>query len=253
MPTAPARRGLQLAVHRAALASPASAVPTAFQQWSTLTTVAAVNHSGHRNLNAIQNITMNANTNLNSGSPSIMALSSRRRIHSSQRRTNTLAEHPEALAPPTMEPARAPLSVLPLAMILRSLATTTVSSSPLLLKPSLRIMTALAHTKNPVLSPDSNPVLRYALKKTFYAQFCAGENGVEVRQTIGGLKKIGFTGVILGYAKEVVLSEKQARALAEGKIGEETDECIREEIEPWAQGTLETVRLAQTGDFVALK
>jgi len=114
-------------------------------------------------------------------------------------------------------------------------------------------MTALAHTKNPLLSPDTNPLLRYALKKTFYAQFCAGEHAFEVRRTIHGLKSIGFTGVILGYAKEVVLSEKQARALAEGKVGEETEECIREEIEPWAQGTLETVRLAQPGDFVALK
>lgn len=114
-------------------------------------------------------------------------------------------------------------------------------------------MNALAHTKNPLLSPDTNPLLRYALKQTFYAQFCAGEHALEVRRTIDGLKNIGFTGVILGYAKEVVLSEKQARALAEGKVGEETEECIREEIEPWAQGTLETVRLAQPGDFVALK
>lgn len=242
---APTGRGLQLALRRAALASPASAVPTAFQQWSTLTTVAAVNHSSHRDLKAQPSFTF--------GSLSAMPPSARRRIHSSKRRANTLAEYPEALAPPAMEPARAPLSVLPLAMILRSLATTTVSSSPLLLSPSLRIMAALAHTKNHILSPDSNPLLRFALKKTFYAQFCAGENAVEVRQTIGGLKNIGFTGVILGYAKEVVLSEKQALALAEGKVGEETDECIREEIEPWAQGTLETVRLAQPGDFVALK
>jgi hypothetical protein len=114
-------------------------------------------------------------------------------------------------------------------------------------------MAALANAHNPLLSPDRNPILRYFLKKTFYAQFCAGENAAEVRHTIDGLKNIGFTGVILGYAKEVVLSESQARDLAAGKVGEETDECIRNEIAPWAQGTLETVRLAQPGDFVALK
>ena len=178
----------------------------------------------------------------------------RRPIHSSERRTNTLADFPDAiLPPPATEPSRAPLSVLPLAMIIRSLGTTTVSSSPFLLNPSLHVMAALAHSRNPILSPDRNPFLRYFLKKTFYAQFCAGENPVEVRQTIDGLKQIGFTGVILGYAKEVVLSEAQARDMAAGKAGEETEECIRNEIEPWTQGTLETVRLAQPGDFVALK
>lgn len=186
--------------------------------------------------------------------PAYPTPSLRRPIHSSERRTSTLAEHPDAMMPPpATEPSRAPLSVLPLAMIIRSLGTTTVSSSPVLLNPSLHLMAALAHSRNPLLSPDRNPLLRYFLKKTFYAQFCAGENPIEVRQTIDGLKQIGFTGVILGYAKEVVLSEAQARDLASGKAGQETEECIRNEIEPWTQGTLETVRLAQPGDFVALK
>lgn len=243
--TAATRRALQFNRHRAALASSASAVPAASQQWSVFTTAAAVNQRSHDDLKT----GASSDTRL----PSAMPASARRRIHSSQRRTNTVVELPEAVAPPVMEPVRAPLSVLPLAMILRSLATTTVSSSPLLLSPSLRIMTVLAQTKSSMFSPDTNPLLRYALKKTFYTQFCAGENAIEVRRTITGLKGIGFTGVILGYAKEVVLSEQQRRALAEGKIGEETDECIREEIEPWAQGTMETVRLAQSGDFVALK
>lgn len=239
------RRAVHLARHQAALASPAGAVLFAFQRWPTSTAMAVTRHGSHDDLKTGASFSFR--------SLFAMSASARRYIHSSQRRTNTAAELPEADAPPSMEPARAPLSVLPLAMVLRSLATTTVSSSPLLLSPSLRILTVLAHTKNPALSPDKNPVLRYALKKTFYAQFCAGENAAEVRQTIADLKNIGFTGVILGYAKEVVLSEKQTRALAEGKVGEETDECIREELEPWAQGTMETVRLAQTGDCVALK
>ncbi|KAK0391778.1 hypothetical protein NLU13_1277 [Sarocladium strictum] len=135
---------------------------------------------------------------------------------------------------------RAPLSVLPLSMVLRSLATTTVSSSPMLLSPSLAIMGVLAHSTNPLLNPDRNPILRWFLKNTFYAQFCAGENAAEVRQTIARLKGIGFTGVLLGYAKEVVLSDKQAENLASGKLGEETEELIKAEIAPWAEGTLET-------------
>lgn len=112
-------------------------------------------------------------------------------------------------------------------------------------------MSVLANTSSSVLNPDKNPLLRYFLKKTFYAQFCAGENPVEVSKTIAGLKDIGFTGVILCYAREVVLSGSQAKSL--GVLDEETEDCVKNEIIPWAEGTLETVRLAEPGDFVALK
>lgn len=114
-------------------------------------------------------------------------------------------------------------------------------------------MSLLAHTTNPLLNPDRNPALRFMLKNTFYAQFCAGETPREVRQTINGLKGIGFSGVILGYAREVVLTEAQTKDLASCGEGAVAEECIRNEIIPWAAGTLETVRLAQPGDFVALK
>lgn len=207
-----------------------------------------VNHHRYHTLNNNNEATAAVTTT------STMSPAARRRIHSSERRTSTLADFPDAaVTPPPMEPSRAPLSVLPLVMILRSLATTTVSSSPLLLGPSLQIMSVLANTGNPLLHPDTNPLLRFFLKKTFYAQFCAGENSVEVRGTIDRLKNIGFTGVILGYAKEVVMPESKAKDLAAGKVLEETEDTINNEILPWAQGTLETVRLAQPGDFVALK
>jgi proline dehydrogenase len=115
-------------------------------------------------------------------------------------------------------------------------------------------MGALASTQNPILSPDRNPLLRFFLKHTFYAQFCAGENSVEVRRTVQNLREIGFTGVILAYAKEVVLTDAQTKALAAaGSEGEETEECIRNELKPWAEGTMETVRLTSEGDFVGLK
>lgn len=115
-------------------------------------------------------------------------------------------------------------------------------------------MGALAHSQNPLLNPDRNPLLRYFLKHTFYAQFCAGENSTEVCRTVRGLRDIGFTGVILAYAKEVVLTDAQTKALAAaGKEGEETEECIRSELKPWAEGTLETVRMTCSGDFVGLK
>ncbi|KAI1756836.1 proline dehydrogenase [Xylaria castorea] len=150
-------------------------------------------------------------------------------------------------------PRPAPLSVLPLVTVLRTLASTTISSSRILLPPSLSIMSMLAHSNQALLNPDKNPFLRWFLKKTFYAQFCAGENAVEVRRTVDGLKRIGFAGVILGYAREVVLTDAQTRDLSSCEEGPEAKECVRNEIEPWAAGTLETLQLAKPGDFVALK
>lgn len=116
----------------------------------------------------------------------------------------------------------------------------------------MAIMTALAHSTNPILNPDRNFLLRYLLKKTFYAQFCAGENEREVRQTIDGLKNVGFRGVILGYAKEVVLKDEEKKNLATFD-GSARKEATANEIRAWAEGTLETVRLTAAGDFVALK
>ncbi|KAI1812575.1 proline dehydrogenase [Poronia punctata] len=150
-------------------------------------------------------------------------------------------------------PKLAPLSVLPLSAVLRTLASTTISSSPLLLGPSLAVMTALAYSNRTLLNTDKNPILSWLLKKTFYAQFCAGENAAEVRRTVDGLKKIGFTGVILGYGREIVLRGTDEDNLAVCEEGPVAEECIRNEVNPWAAGTMQTLRLAQPGDFVALK
>ncbi|KAK7757062.1 proline dehydrogenase [Diatrype stigma] len=164
---------------------------------------------------------------------------------------------PQATA---LKDSPSPLAVLPLPTILRTLLSTTVSSSPWLLPPSLKIMSAMAHSDAALLNPDRNPLLRHLLKKTFYAQFCAGENAAEVRRTVLGLKAIGFHGVIMGYAREVVLTQAQQDALAAGggasSSAEVEAECVRHEVEPWKQGNLETLRVAQPGpggDFVALK
>ncbi|KAH7034632.1 FAD-linked oxidoreductase-like protein [Microdochium trichocladiopsis] len=148
---------------------------------------------------------------------------------------------------------RSPLAVLPLATVLRTLVTSTISSSRLLLPPSLAVMTLLAHSNNAILNPERNRLLNWFLKKTFYAQYCAGENAAEVKATLAGLNKIGFTGVILNYAREVVLTESQSKNLTPCDTGAEAEECIRNEINPWLKATLATVQIAQPHDFVALK
>lgn len=107
-------------------------------------------------------------------------------------------------------------------------------------------MSALANASSPMLNPDRNRLLRFFLKKTFYAQFCAGENAPEVRRTIASLKDIGFTGVILGYAKEDWPTGEQAGDVA-------AEESVSTEIDQWATGNMQTVLMAAPGDFVALK
>jgi proline dehydrogenase len=137
--------------------------------------------------------------------------------------------------------------------LLRSYLITTVSSLPILLRPSLAALSFLAHAKSPLFSADTNPLIRMALKKTLYAQFCAGETPGEIRSTVAQLKQMGYAGVILGYAKEVVLEGRDAEALDARPDCVEQERCNAEEIATWKNGNLETVRLADKGDFVALK
>lgn len=103
-----------------------------------------------------------------------------------------------------------------------------------------------------MLNPDRNHVLGYMLRKTIYEQFCAGETAEEVRERINHLKEMGYSGVILGYAKEVVLDGDEVQAL-ETRDVEQHAEASQDEVRQWKEGTMQTVELAEEGDFVALK
>lgn len=56
---------------------------------------------------------------------------------------------------------------------------------------------------------------------------------------------MGFQGIILAYAKEIVL--EKGTAVEDGKSDEAKD------VEAWKKGTLETVRLADRDGYAALK
>jgi hypothetical protein len=114
-------------------------------------------------------------------------------------------------------------------------------------------MTFLAHTTSPILNPDRNRLLHFLLKRTFYAQFCAGETPPEVRRTIADLKDIGFKGVILGHAKEVVLSKEEAESLDAQPAALDQAEVDAGDVATWRENTISTVELTERGDFVALK
>lgn len=93
-----------------------------------------------------------------------------------------------------------------------------------------------------VFQPAKNPLLRFILKQTFYAQFCVGESRPEVSRSIRSIKETGYSGVILEYALEVLESK-------DVPIAEDTSR----EIETWRKGMLETVSMTSAGDFVGLK
>ncbi len=150
------------------------------------------------------------------------------------------------------DPKYQPLSLLPLAMIIRSLATSTVSSSPKLLAISLSLLRFLAHSETKFLNPDHNSFLRYILNNVLYKQFCAGENAEQVAETLAQVKRIGFTGAILAYAKETPNDDAEDGS-ANSEMGLDPREKADRQISTWLENSLETVRLATAGDFVALK
>ncbi|CAF9929595.1 MAG: proline dehydrogenase [Alectoria fallacina] len=147
------------------------------------------------------------------------------------------------------QPSR-PLSLLPLPILLRSYALTALSSYPLLLSPSLRLLSLVAHSSSAFLNPDRNPLLHYLLKKTFYAQFCAGETKNEVQKTVKGLKCMGYRGVILAYGKEIVLEKGEK---IDTSSSQSADPTAEKDVHDWKEGTLQTVEMAEDGDMIGLK
>lgn len=156
-----------------------------------------------------------------------------------------------------------PLSALPTRVLLRSLLVATVSSKPLLLRSSLWLMSILSKQNSGfLLNVDRNPILHGILKKTFYEQFCAGENGAETKATIRELKDMGFRGVIMTYAKETVFDHRTnsqqglgVAVLESQKNGEPVDPKLARcaNIETWRKGTVETVEQLEDGDYLAVK
>ncbi|KAJ5495879.1 hypothetical protein N7539_000995 [Penicillium diatomitis] len=152
---------------------------------------------------------------------------------------------PSSTSSPPRRALKAPLAKLPLSSVLRSLLILSVSSSSLLLKPCIFALSQLAHPRSALLDVSKNPLLNLIVKHTIYKQFNAGENKAEVQQSIQNIKSLGCRGVLLGYAREVLVGE--------GQQGARDEKAALAEIQTWLDGTLRTVDMAQEGDFVALK
>lgn len=159
--------------------------------------------------------------------------------------STTTLQHQVSASLQSTSSSSTPLAKLPLSTVLRSLVILSVSSSSLLLKPCIFALSTLAHPKSALLDVARNPLLNAVVKHTIYKQFNAGENKVEVQRSIRDIKSLGYRGVLLGYAREVLVGE--------GQVDPFDEQLAREEIQTWLDGTLKTVDMAQEGDFVALK
>jgi hypothetical protein len=155
--------------------------------------------------------------------------------------------------------AEHPLSVMPTHMLLRSLFIATVSSNKFLLLPSLRLLSFFAKpNRSFVFNVDRNPVLKAILKRTLYNQFCAGETEKETRACVQQLKDLGFKGVILTFAKEMVFDTKSKSSNHHSSTPEKYHElqaAVTDDtnIEAWRVGTLKTADLISEGDILAIK
>jgi proline dehydrogenase len=120
-----------------------------------------------------------------------------------------------------------------------------------LLRPSLALIGLMSRSQAAILNPDRNPFLNKLMRWTLYNHFAAGTSREEVAKTSAEIKGMGC-GVILGYAKEVVLQDPTGAA---DKDKSQTDylACHYEAVEEWKQGTLKTLRMIGPGDFLYVK
>lgn len=82
-------------------------------------------------------------------------------------------------------------------------------------------------------------MLRFLLRETFYKQFCAGENKAQIQQCTEQLRGLGYSGVVLEYALEV--------------LGDPKDSDTVEDVEVWRKSMLQSVDVLGSGDMVGLK
>ncbi|KAF5020473.1 hypothetical protein F66182_7512 [Fusarium sp. NRRL 66182] len=152
---------------------------------------------------------------------------------------------PKVQVSPTEEPS--PLSTIPIRVLLRSVALTTVMANRWLLSPCLAFIALITQSKSAFLNPDKNPVLNRMLQWTIYNQFCAGNSIPEVKNTVKYIKNLGFHGIILGYSKDVVLDPSVE--LPQTDVEDYPAECYGM-IDEWKRGNVETLGMIESGDLL---
>lgn len=147
------------------------------------------------------------------------------------------------------------LSLLPLSHLLRNIVISSACSSPTFSKLSYRILKWILDSPSSLHHPPNkkrlSPSLKWILKKTLYAHFCAGENFAEIKKTLRELKALQYDGVILEYALEILDTDE--RGENEGRRDGSTEDSNEEVMTTWKRGMLETIDMIEPGNFVGLK
>lgn len=102
------------------------------------------------------------------------------------------------------------------------------------------LLSVIANSSSPLFNPDKNPIVGIPVRKLIYDHFVAGDCEAEVKKTVRQMKRVGFKGVILGYAKELAADEGVV-------VNEEAD------VRAWREGYERTMNMIGEGDFMAVK
>ncbi|KAK8151664.1 FAD-linked oxidoreductase-like protein [Phyllosticta citrichinensis] len=158
---------------------------------------------------------------------------------------------PPAEEPPSPSLPQHVLSYLPFSHIVKTYLITLALANPFLYRLCFSALHLLAYPPLPVLDPDRNRALGYILKKTFYSQFCAGQSKAEVERTAARVRSVGYDGLSLEFALEVLLDDIESSS-ADKTPAADSKETARQ-IETWRTGALQTVKMVREGEFAALK
>lgn len=173
-------------------------------------------------------------------------------LHRSARNSDTIASGTEKLIPFETSAkqkheatANRPLKNLSTPALLRSIMLSQVFARPRIASIGMKVMNRIAKSKQPLLDPDRNWLLNRLLRATVYDQFCGGWQRNQIAGTLDAVKRCGYAGVILQYAREVVAHDL-ANSSPEVDIS-------AQQITQWHEGNLRTLSMVGPGDYMAVK
>ena len=120
-----------------------------------------------------------------------------------------------------------------------------VFARPWIASIGMKVLKRLTTSRQPFLDPDRNWVLNRLLKTTIYDHFCGGWQRHQIQGCLNRVKSVGYAGVILQYAREIV-----AHDLAESST---VVDISAQQIQQWHEGNLQTLSMLGAGDYMAIK
>jgi len=163
--------------------------------------------------------------------------------------SGALKEQTNPMKVESARPSHTGLARLPTANILRNIFLGVFFTTPVLFKPGFAILKLVANSRSRLLNPDQNPLLRLILRPLLYDQFCAGTNTAEIAKTRDNIKRIGFSGIILCYGKEILIDESNQLHTSDATAAAQQSA----EIAHWRDGNLDTLSMVGAGDWLGMK